>query len=168
MDAYGHVNSVTFLRYLEEARADLLFRSFAERGFASLSQGCVVARQEADYLRPLEHWHKPVAVEAWVTKMTVGSFTIAYEVKDDDAVYLRASTDIVPYVVAERRPRKLSREERELLRTCMDDDDPAAPDTSVALSRRGRRARRARETEKSPGWHLGSRLITQRLPDRGP
>lgn len=26
MDAYGHVNNVVFLRYLEEARIDFLFR----------------------------------------------------------------------------------------------------------------------------------------------
>lgn len=127
MDAYGHVNNVTFLRYLEEARIDLLMRSFSERGFTSFAQGCVVARQEADYLRPLMHRYEPVTIEAWVTKMTVGTFTIAYEVKDDEAVYLRASSDIVPYVLAERRPRRLSREEREILRTYMDQDHPAHP-----------------------------------------
>ncbi|MGX1474786.1 UNVERIFIED_CONTAM: acyl-CoA thioesterase FadM [Streptomyces canus] len=37
MDAYGHVNNVVFLRYLEEARIDFLFRP--EKDF---KQGSVV------------------------------------------------------------------------------------------------------------------------------
>ncbi len=44
MDAYGHVNNVVFLRYLEEARIDFLFRP--DKDF---QQGSVVARHEIDY-----------------------------------------------------------------------------------------------------------------------
>ena len=52
MDAYGHVNNVVFLRYLEEARIDFLFRP--DKDF---KQGSVVARHEIDYMRPLVHRH---------------------------------------------------------------------------------------------------------------
>lgn len=35
MDAFGHVNNVVFLRYLEEARIDFMFRQAAEAARAS-------------------------------------------------------------------------------------------------------------------------------------
>lgn len=77
MDAYGHVNNVVFLRYLEEARIDFLFRQPPGEGGSTFSEGSVVARHEVDYLRPLVHRHEPVTVESWVTRLNVASFTIA-------------------------------------------------------------------------------------------
>ena len=44
MDAYGHINNVAFMRYLEEARIDLMFRLAPTSGSASFSGGSVVAR----------------------------------------------------------------------------------------------------------------------------
>lgn len=44
MDAYGHVNNVVFLRYLEEARIDFLFRQPPGEGGSTFSEGSVVAR----------------------------------------------------------------------------------------------------------------------------
>ncbi|MFE0316869.1 acyl-CoA thioesterase, partial [Streptomyces albogriseolus] len=70
MDAYGHVNNVVFLRYLEEARIDFLFRP--EKDF---QQGSVVARHEIDYKRQLVHRHHPVDIELWVTEIRAASFT---------------------------------------------------------------------------------------------
>ncbi|MGI5443326.1 acyl-CoA thioesterase [Streptomyces shenzhenensis] len=116
MDAYGHVNNVVFLRYLEEARIDFLFRP--DKDF---QQGSVVARHEIDYKRQLVHRHEPVDVELWVTETRAASFTLAYEVKDGDQIYVRASTVIVPYDFDAQRPRRITAEEREFLREYMDD-----------------------------------------------
>lgn len=118
MDAYGHVNNVVFLRYLEEARIDFLFRP--EKDF---KQGSVVARHEIDYKRQLVHRHTPVDIELWVTEIRAASFTIAYEVKDDDLVYVHASTVIVPFDFAAQRPRRITSEEREFLEEYQDDED---------------------------------------------
>jgi acyl-CoA thioester hydrolase len=118
MDAYGHVNNVVFLRYLEEARIDFLFRPDKE-----FKQGSVVARHEIDYKRQLVHRHAPVDIELWVTQVRAASFTLAYEVKDDDLVYVRASTVIVPFDFEAQRPRRITAEEREFLAEYMDDDD---------------------------------------------
>lgn len=120
MDAYGHVNNVVFLRYLEEARIDFLFRP--EKDF---KQGSVVARHEIDYKRQLVHRHQPVDIELWVTEIKAASFTIAYEVKDPDQVYVRASTVIVPFDFATQRPRRLTSEEREFLEEYRDDEAEA-------------------------------------------
>ncbi|BBC36297.1 Thioesterase [Streptomyces graminofaciens] len=120
MDAYGHVNNVVFLRYLEEARIDFLFRP--EKDF---KQGSVVARHEIDYKRQLVHRHQPVDIELWVTQIRAASFTIAYEVKDPDQVYVRASTVIVPFDFATQRPRRITSEERQFLEEYRDDEAEA-------------------------------------------
>jgi len=112
MDAYGHVNNVVFLRYLEEARIDFMFRLAPGKGSASFKGGSVVARHEIDYLRPLVHRHEPVTIETWVTKISAAALTLCYEIKDEEAVYVRASTVIVPYILAEARPRRITAEER--------------------------------------------------------
>lgn len=116
MDAYGHVNNVVFLRYLEEARIDFLFRP--DKDF---QQGSVVARHEIDYKRQLVHRHHPVDIELWVTEIRAASFTLAYEVKDGDVVYVRASTVIVPFDFERQRPRRITDEERAFLKEYMDD-----------------------------------------------
>ncbi|MFF5359448.1 acyl-CoA thioesterase [Streptomyces scabiei] len=120
MDAYGHVNNVVFLRYLEEARIDFLFRP--EKDF---KQGSVVARHEIDYKRQLVHRHRPVDIELWVTEIRAASFTITYEVKDPEQVYVRASTVIVPFDFATQRPRRITAEERAFLEEYRDDQERA-------------------------------------------
>nr|WP_257573303.1 thioesterase family protein [Streptomyces sp. JJ66] len=129
MDAFGHVNNVVFLRYLEEARVDFMFRLAREADAESFASGAVVARHEIDYLRPLVHRHEPVTIETWVTKLGAASATVAYEVKDGETVYARAATVIVPFDLRKGRPRRLSDAERSFLEPYLDDTfrDPAAP-----------------------------------------
>jgi acyl-CoA thioester hydrolase len=126
MDAYGHVNNVVFLRYLEEARVDLLFHPDQDHAFA---RGTVVARHEIDYKRQLVHRHEPVDVEVWVTEVRAASFALAYEVKDRagsdterDVVYARASTLMAPFDFAHQRPRRLTEGERSFLEKYRDDE----------------------------------------------
>ncbi|MGW1889176.1 acyl-CoA thioesterase [Streptomyces sp. NPDC002004] len=115
MDAFGHVNNVVFLRYLEEARIDFMFRLAPGDGSPAFSGGSVVARHEIDYVRPLVHRHAPVVVELWVSRIGAASLTVAYEIKDgegSDQVYVRASTIVVPYDFEQQRPRRISAEEK--------------------------------------------------------
>ncbi|MFJ5216166.1 acyl-CoA thioesterase [Streptomyces sp. NPDC088354] len=121
MDAFGHVNNVVFLRYLEEARVDFMFRLAPGEGSASFTGGSVIARHEIDYLRPLVHRHEPVTVETWVTKVGAASMTVAYEIKDGETVYVRASTIVVPYDLEQGRPRRITAEERAFLEAYYDD-----------------------------------------------
>ncbi|MEU1894389.1 acyl-CoA thioesterase [Streptomyces pristinaespiralis] len=123
MDAFGHVNNVVFLRYLEEARIDFMFRLAPGDGSPSFSGGSVVARHEIDYVRPLVHRHEPVFIESWVTKISAASLTIAYEVKEEDdpsTVYVRASTVVVPFNLESQRPRRISAEEKSFLEKYLD------------------------------------------------
>ena len=119
MDAYGHVNNVVYLTYLEEARVDM-FAPHAERlqdhspdgGFA---RGVVIAKHEISYLRPLVFRAEPVRIETWVTRIGASSYTLGYEVRDPDVVYATASSVLVPYDVPAGRPRRLRDEERAVL-----------------------------------------------------
>jgi acyl-CoA thioester hydrolase len=70
-----------------------------------------------------------VDIELWVTEIKAASFTIAYEVKDDDLVYVRASTVIVPFDFEAQRPRRITAEERAFLegyRDTADDEEAVA------------------------------------------
>lgn len=132
MDAYGHVNNVVYLRYLEEARIDFMFRVAGEAVGSSPSAesgeepapfkaGCVVARHEIDYRRPLFHRYEPVTVDTWVTKLNAASAVLAYEIKDAGTVYVRAETVIVPYDLDKERPRRFTDVERDFLEGYFDD-----------------------------------------------
>ncbi|GGO47226.1 thioesterase [Streptomyces daqingensis] len=133
MDAYGHVNNVVYLRYLEEARIDFMFRVAEESvrdadaaADVPFRGGCVVARHEIDYLRPLFHRHEPVTVETWVTKLNAASATLAYEISDAGTVHARATTVIVPYDLKEERPRRMTAGERAFLEGYLDDSASAS------------------------------------------
>src|SRR5918998_1492579 len=67
MDAYGHVNHVVYLTYLEEARDAAIARIMRE---TSGEGGYVVARVVIDYRRELRLADGPVVVSCAVT--TVG------------------------------------------------------------------------------------------------
>ncbi|MFI9046568.1 acyl-CoA thioesterase [Streptomyces sp. NPDC053427] len=121
MDAFGHVNNAVFVRYLEEARIDFMRRLVPGDGSPSFTGGSVVARHEIDYVRQLVHRHAPVSIELWVTKISAASMTIAYEVKDEETLFLRASTVVVPFDFAKERPRRITAEEKAILKEYLDD-----------------------------------------------
>ncbi|MER6051003.1 thioesterase family protein [Streptomyces sp. NPDC001793] len=121
MDANGHVNNVVFVRYLEEARIDFMRRLAPGGGSPSFTGGSVVARHEVDYLRQLVYRPEPVTVEVWVTEIRAASVTVGFEVKDGDAVCLRAKTVVVPFDFAAGRPRRLTAEEKVILKEYLDD-----------------------------------------------
>ena len=115
MDSFGHVNNVVYLRYLEQARVDWMFTTAKEAGVEQFSLGTVVARHEIDYKQPLVYRPEPVRIETWVTGIRTASFTVSYEVKDDEQIYAIASTTLVPYNLAESCPRRVTPEERDYL-----------------------------------------------------
>lgn len=132
MDAYGHVNNAVFLRYLEEARIDLIHQLRLKAAEGSFADGSVVARHEIDYLRPLVYRADPVTVETWVAKVGAASMTVSYEVKDTEQVYVRASTVVVPFDFASGRPRRVTADEKELLKTFSDEPDGSSEEAVAA------------------------------------
>jgi len=126
LDLLGHVNNVTYVDYLQEARVDMLLTHAPDARASDLAEAVVVARHEVEYAAPLGFRSGTVSIESWVTEIRAASFTMAYEVVDEtDAgrvVYLRAKSVLSPYVFAEERPRRLRPEEKETLSLFLDDD----------------------------------------------
>lgn len=110
IDVLGHVNNCRYLTYLEDARVTMLRIDPLREGQEPL-QGLVIARHEVDYVRPLNFRPEPVRVETWVTELRAASFSLAYEVRDDDHLYAKAKSVIVAYDVENARARRLTDEE---------------------------------------------------------
>nr|WP_192826427.1 thioesterase family protein [Nocardiopsis chromatogenes] len=121
LDPLNHVNNVRMLTYLEDAR--IAFLKWDAPGEAPGGQAgnggpfgaMVVARHEVDYLAPLLLRRDPVRVETRVTEVRGASFRLAYEILDDDRVYLRAESVIVGYDLERQRSRRLTPAELEYL-----------------------------------------------------
>jgi acyl-CoA thioester hydrolase len=103
MDAYGHVNNVVYLTYLEEARVDMLFALGGDHGVEALSE------------RPLVYHPRGVDIEMWVGAVKGASFEIRYEVRDEQTLFATAASLLVPYDLVAERPRRVSPEERAFL-----------------------------------------------------
>lgn len=114
LDPQHHVNNVRMLTYLEDARVSFLRYGGAVEG-DEVFGAMVVARQEADYVAPLLPRSEPVRVELWVTEVRNASFTLAYEIRDEATVYLRARTVLVGFDVPTQRARRLNEVERAFL-----------------------------------------------------
>jgi acyl-CoA thioester hydrolase len=114
MDVYGHVNNARFLTLYEEARVALMFVVAREQGLTSFEQGVVISRHEIDYLRTVDYGAQ-IRVELWVEEIRRAQFTIAYEMRDGDAVVSRARSVCVPFDLSRQRPRRLHEAERAFL-----------------------------------------------------
>ena len=120
MDMLGHVNNVTYVDYLQEARIDMLRTHAPDPAVGELAEGVVVVRHELRYLAPLVYRLEPVRIDVWISEVRAASFTMAYEVYDvlpdgRRQVYLHATSLLTPYVFATERPRRLSAAEKAVL-----------------------------------------------------
>lgn len=140
LDLLAHVNNVVYVDYLQEARVDM-FRVHAPDSRADdLAEGVVVVRHEVSYRAPLTFRFAPISIDTWVTEVRAATFTLAYEVFDEDeagerTIYLRASTVLTPYVFADERPRRLTADEREVLAGFHEPEDRPRPEPWVEVPR---------------------------------
>ncbi len=116
MDAYGHVNNARFLTLYEEARVARMFVGARSVGLSSFEEGVVIARHEVDYLRPIDYGD-PVRIELWIEELRAASFIVCYEMFDGDVLASRARSTLVPFDLANARPRRLKPIETEFLRS---------------------------------------------------
>lgn len=141
MDAYGHVNNVTMMQVLEEARVALfgpppssgepapLVGETAEGKpgrasahlplFETLPAGtqALVAENHVKYRSPLAYRGVPVRVQMQVSKVTAASLVVAYELYDPvTGVHcVSASTTLAFFNVETGSLMRLSAEQREQL-----------------------------------------------------
>lgn len=115
IDVFGHVNNCRYLTYLEDARI-AMFRLDPLRNGQEPFEGLVISRHEIDYRRPLVLRPEPVRVETWVTEMRPASFSIAYEIRDDEHLFVTAKSVVVAYDLKASRARRLTDEESAFLK----------------------------------------------------
>lgn len=124
-DAYGHINNVSFARFLEEARVRTFWRGTAreQTGMESHFRGdtpdglkMLVASQHIDFLRVLAYSDFPITVELWIGKLGGSSIEIHYEILDGSAeertVVARAITVAAVVDGVTLRPIRLTPEGR--------------------------------------------------------
>ncbi|WP_422754955.1 acyl-CoA thioesterase [Micromonospora sp. WMMD708] len=133
LDAYGHVNNSRFLTLYEEARVALMFAGGKAWGVGSFADGVVIRRHEVDYLRPVDYAlgrataqaAPTVRIELWVERIRAASFTVAYELYDGDVLASTARSVLVPFDLVEKRPRRISDDERAFLESWAPTDGAA-------------------------------------------
>ncbi|WP_235958407.1 thioesterase family protein [Nocardioides acrostichi] len=87
VDAYGHVNNVTYLEYLQEGRIELIGRLWGAAPGAPAEQGrpgpaLVVARAELDYRVPMVPRAEPYDVHTTIERIGRTSMTFGTEIVD--------------------------------------------------------------------------------------
>lgn len=127
-DEYGHVNNVSYPRYLEEARVRVfsLGTGSGPTGLETLFKGngnvahkMLLASQHIEFLGVMHYGEQPAAVEMWIGKIGGSSFDVHAEVIDGShlnrTVVARAVSTLVVVDGEALRPKRLTDDERELL-----------------------------------------------------
>ncbi|WP_029088827.1 acyl-CoA thioesterase [Brevibacterium album] len=137
MDAYGHVNNVTQLRLLEEARVRAFGSPTAARdaapvdtpgaggavlgdplpgvlGDASGDTDLLVLSHRIEYREPIPYREGPVAVDCVVSAVSPVSMTVGYVIGEPDgsAAYTVAETVVVFVDSQTGRARRIREDER--------------------------------------------------------
>ncbi|MFD1212715.1 acyl-CoA thioesterase [Arthrobacter sp. GCM10027362] len=125
IDAYGHVNNVTYFSYFEDARVQLhqLPADPADPSGPTLRDlfGCgnfmLVAGQEIEYRAPLVLRREPVCVNVWVAHLGGSSFRLGYTVAepDESATYAVGASTMVLADRASGHPVQLPEDYRAAL-----------------------------------------------------
>lgn len=109
LDAYGHVNNTKFFDYLSEARNRLLCEAFGLdlRSPEVTSVAWVIARQDVDYLAPIDFRRTPYEVRTAVSDLGRSSARLVAEIRDPDTGrrFARAGTVLVGVDPAAGRSR---------------------------------------------------------------
>jgi acyl-CoA thioester hydrolase len=87
-DTMGHVNNAIYVTYMEQARSGYLMDAL---GVPLDELSMVVANLEVDFRRPVQ-FAREVEVAAAVTDVGNTSFTMVYEVRDDEGVAVEGET----------------------------------------------------------------------------
>jgi acyl-CoA thioester hydrolase len=93
LDSYGHVNNVKFFDYVQEARIAMIRQTVGW----SAEDVWLVARQDLEYLRPLDFRREPYEVGTVVDAIGRRSFTLAVEIRapESGTAYATARTVVV-------------------------------------------------------------------------
>lgn len=146
LDLLGHVNNVTYLSYLAEARHDLT---------RSLGLGLLSVRGHGiHYVAPLPFGVRPVSVAASVASLGSDSVVLATEVYDESSVLVRATTHLAATDAAGGR-RLLTEHERAALAGLVVEQPPESPHWQASRhEERGHWAVAVRQRDLATSGHV--------------
>lgn len=114
MDAYQHVNNVSYAAYVQEARARLFAFHLRDTDARTLLGTLVVAKLRIQWRRQLLDRPAPLLATTWFSSIRAASITVECELGDldpRDGPYCTASTVLTPYDFAAERIRRLTEAE---------------------------------------------------------
>lgn len=139
LDMLGHVNNVTYLNYLREARVDFFAALGRTIDVDDLGEGILITSNQVVFAAPLLFRQRPITIELWTSDIEEDSLALNYEVFDETpterVVYLRARAELRPWVVATGEARSLTADERTQLSCYLDDPIEFSPGPHVDASR---------------------------------
>lgn len=112
LDAQGHVNNVSFLDFMQEARVDWLVSGPQAQ---MLGEGVLVVGHHIEYLAQATFSDEPIIIRMWVTDLGAAKFGVAYHIHQGDSMVARARTSCARYDVDAGRLRRVSAAERSWL-----------------------------------------------------
>ncbi len=150
MDAYGHINNVTQMRLLEEARVRAFGSPTADRdapnvtGPLGVVPSCVgveippvfsevshthdilVTSHAIEYRAPIPYREGPVAIDTVISKVAPVVMTVGYVIAEPDGskAYTVAETDVVFVDRESGRAQRLQEEHAEALRAVVNPGPP--------------------------------------------
>lgn len=94
LDSFGHVNNAIFLNYLEKARCDyLVLKGLSFNDFFLWKKYPIVVKSTLEYKYPATA-HDKLLIKGWISAYTTTSFTMKYEIinQDNNKLILKAET----------------------------------------------------------------------------
>lgn len=114
-DAMAHVNNTAYFEFMQDARVSLIQEM--GHGRSSLQRiSHFVARNEIDYIKPIEMDDHDVIVELWVSRFGGASYDVSYEILNERGeVCAKAKSVMVTVEVATGTVIRVPDEVREAL-----------------------------------------------------
>ncbi len=113
VDAFGHVNNVSYYEFFQEARASLFLALAEDEDDPLLS--LVVARMAVDYRRPMLHRHEPYLITSEITSVGTSSVVLVSRIHDAADHYATAESVLVAFDPVTQSAVPLTDHQRERL-----------------------------------------------------
>ncbi len=124
MDAYQHVNNVSYAAYTQEARARMFAFHLADTDARTLLGTLVVAKLRIQWRRPLIWPCEPLIATTWISEIRAASIAVECELDDAEpgpnGPYCGASTLLTPFDFTAERIRRLSEAETAALKELLE------------------------------------------------
>ena len=120
LDAQGHVNNARFIDYVQDARADFLYRLHIGD---LIQEGIAVVSNHIEYRSPVYFSQQPLEVDVTVAAVGEESVTLAYQLYQVDREVAVARTTLRWYDVSTRTEREFPERVKEVFASLLEPAD---------------------------------------------